>query len=98
MSKHNHRRKKKHRPSRDVHPPFDPDLALASHALDAAADREWFRNNPGVRRRLRPATLLEEAALGLEPGSTTLVFLAADGSQGRIMLAPGDNHEDLPDC
>ena len=44
-------------------PPFDIDLAVASHELDATADKEWFIRHQAVTKRLRPATALEMAAL-----------------------------------
>jgi hypothetical protein len=66
----------------------DLDLARASCQLDAAADRTWFQTHPGSRVRVRLASALELAALGLPPGTTVRVSLLPSGEQKREFFEP----------
>jgi hypothetical protein len=58
-------------------------LARASCQLDAAADRTWFQTHPGSRVRVRLASALELAAMGLPPGTIVRVSLLPSGEQKR---------------
>jgi len=66
----------------------DTRLAADSCRVDAAADRQWFRDHPGVEERWRRATLLEVAAFGVPLGTRVVVQLEPDGSQARLFLFP----------
>ena len=72
MSKHAQRRH--FHVGNDLHiqmgnPPVDVDAARESCRIDAAADREWFRQHPNETRRVRPSSVLELKATGAPIGT-----------------------------
>jgi hypothetical protein len=69
-------------------PLADLGMTQASCELDAAGDRLWFRQNPGAKVRVRPASPLELAALGLAHGTTVRVRRLPDGAQVREFYDP----------
>jgi hypothetical protein len=69
-------------------PVQDAELTAMSCSQDAAADREWFRQHPGVAERTRPATFIELAALGLPLGTMVVVTRHRDGVQSRAFVLP----------
>jgi hypothetical protein len=62
----------------------DRAAVLASHEVDAPADREWFRQNPGKDHRVRRCSPLEIAA-GNHPDAEVHVFRFPDGLQARVI-------------
>ena len=69
-------------------PLYDPHQAALAFAIDAVADRAWFREHPEVSERQRPASPRELAAHRLPAGTEVVVNRLACGSQLRIFLEP----------
>ena len=93
MSKHSLRRN--YRVNNDLHihlgdPPADVDAARESCRVDAAADREWFRQHPHETRRERPASVRELRAHSLPIGTVVVVLLGPFGEQVRMFFPPVD--------
>ena len=93
MSKHAQRRN--YRVNNDLHihigdPPADVDAARESCRVDAAADREWFRQHPHEMRRVRPSSVLELKATGAPIGTVTVVRRGPCGAQSRMFIHPDD--------
>jgi len=95
ITTHNLKQNRSHQPGEQpaalLHPPFDVELAWASHDLDAAADFAWFEGHPGATERVRPASALELVAFKLPAGTEMLVFRAPGGLQGRMILLPEED-------
>ena len=68
--------------------PIDLTAADESCAIDAAADRQWFIDNPEAMVRERPATIRELNASGLMPGTLAVIFRGPLGRQFRILIDP----------
>ena len=93
MSKHAQRRH--FHVGNDLHiqmgnPPVDADAARESCLIDAAADREWFRQHPHETRRVRPSSVLELKATGAPIGTVTVVRRGPCGEQARMFIHPDD--------
>ena len=77
----------------DVHLQFGPtqldaNASKESCAIDAAADRQWFIDNPKATVRERPATIRELNASGLMPGTLAVIFRGPLGIHVRILVDP----------
>lgn len=68
--------------------PIDLKAADESCAIDAAADRQWFIDNPVAMVRERPATIRELNASGQMPGTLAVICRGPMGSQVRIFIDP----------
>ena len=68
--------------------PLDANASKQSCAVDAAADRQWFIDNPKATVRERLATIRELNASGLMPGTLAVIFRGPMGSQVRILIDP----------
>ncbi|MCD0458658.1 hypothetical protein [Roseiconus lacunae] len=66
--------------------PVDPIAAQQSCEIDAARDREWFRENPGQQERIRKPSIREIMALALPPGTEVKVRRGPHGSQIREFI------------
>ncbi|HEX3655205.1 MAG TPA: hypothetical protein VHV55_05345 [Pirellulales bacterium] len=90
--KKNQRKPQHSRPDPDVHLLFgdvaDRGMAQLSIQIDAATDREWFRQHPDAQEFERPATVREVAATGHPPGTRVRVVRGQLGSQFRVFLLP----------
>lgn len=73
-------------------PPVDADAARESCLIDAAADREWFRQHPHETRRVRPSSVLELKATGAPIGTVTVVRRGPCGEQARMFFPPDELH------
>ena len=71
-------------------PIADRDAAIAACMIDATADREWFRQNPGKKERHRPASSRERKANALPVGSTVVVLRLKNGAQTRVFFGPSN--------
>lgn len=85
------RRRQKTHATADVHiwvgkNPPDAISSAESCRIDAAADREWFKQNPGATKRERPASIRELKASGLLPGTLAVIFRGPNGTQFRIFI------------
>ena len=70
--------------------PVDADAARESCLIDAAADREWFRQHPHEMRRIRLSSVLELKATGAPIGTVTVVRRGPCGEQARMFIRPDD--------
>jgi hypothetical protein len=72
----------------DIHLAFgdvrDHAAMAASIAVDAAADRKWFRAHPKANERQRPISEREVRATGRPPGTIVVVRRGPLGSQIRV--------------
>ena len=64
----------------------DPVALADSIAIDAAADREWFKANPHKVERTRVASPRERLATGSAVGTLVIVRRGPHGSQIRMFL------------
>jgi hypothetical protein len=77
-------------------PIADRDAAIAACMIDAVADRQWFRQNPGKKERHRPASSRERKANALPVGSTVVVVRLKNGAQTRLFFGPSDKTASNP--
>ena len=70
--------------------PLDANASKESCRIDAAADREWFAQNPRAMRRERPASIRELKAHDMPIGTRAVIFRGPRGSQIRMFFPPLD--------
>jgi hypothetical protein len=81
--------KQKPRPRVTAARVLDPHQAALSYLTDLVADRQWFDDHPGVRKRRRLASPREVAAFGLPGDTVVVVSPRPPGYLSRLFLGAG---------